>query len=500
MASSTPTTQERAPVIAVMGHIDHGKSKLLDYIREENVVEGETGGITQHLGAYEVKHDSKEHGTKKITFLDTPGHEAFRAIRSRGAEVADIAILVVAADEGVKPQTVEALETIRAAGIPFIVAINKIDKPEADVNQAKISLSEHDILIEEYGGQVPAVPISAISGEGIDDLLDMILLVAELEEISGDTNASLEAIVIEANVDTKKGISATLIIKNGCINQGEFVVVGNTFAPVRIMENFTGAKIEQACFSMPIRIVGFNALPTIGERAHIVDSKKHAEALARENHDAKQKPKVQEAPEEGGVTLPLIIRADVSGSLEAILHEIDKIETENVHIRYITKDAGNISENDIKYLAGTPHSTIIGFNVAPDPGVSEMAERSGVEMKTFDVIYEIREWLEKKMRRIKPTEIVDEVHARAKIQKVFSRSKNKQVVGGKVITGKLGVNNEVKIVRRDEAVGRGKLIELQVQKAKTSSVDEGNEFGAMVETRREIAPGDTLEAFVRVEK
>jgi translation initiation factor IF-2 len=264
MQKDTTTKIERPPVVAVMGHIDHGKSTLLDYIRKTNIVETEAGGITQRISAYEVVHKTKEGQEKKITFLDTPGHEAFGAMRARGAKVADIAILVVAADDGVKPQTVDALKTILKAEIPYIVAINKIDKEGANVDRTKVSLAENEIYVEGYGGTISSVPISAKTGEGVSDLLDTVVLAAELEELTGDPSVNAEGVIIEANLDKKKGISATLVVKNGTLKSGQFVVAGSALSPVRLLENYAGKSIPEATFSSPVRIIGWNELPDVG--------------------------------------------------------------------------------------------------------------------------------------------------------------------------------------------------------------------------------------------
>lgn len=483
-----------------MGHVDHGKSKLLDYIRKTNVVEGEAGGITQHISAYEVEHTSSEHGVKKITFLDTPGHEAFRSVRTHGATVADIAILVVAADEGVKTQTIEALETIKGAKLPFIVALNKIDKPGSDIDRIKMSLSEHGIFAEDYGGDVPVVPISAITGQGINDLLDMILLVAEIEELKSDPEAKASGVVIEANVDRRKGVSATLVIKAGAIAQGQFIVAGGAYAPIRIMEDFTGKKISEAVPSMPISIVGFNKLPEVGEVFEVVTTKKDAELLAAENESLREKVEEAISTSQKEVVFPLVIRADVSGSLEAIKHEFKKIESEYVDIKIVDSGVGNISEADIKLIAGKKHSTVLGFNTKTEAGVTDLAERMGVDIQTFNIIYKMTEWVEEQVNSITPARDVEEIRGEAKILKRFSRTKNKQVLGGKVTSGVLTKNSQVRVLRRGEEIVRGKILELQSQKTKTDRVNEDNEFGSMIEAKEDILEGDVVVAFDIVRK
>ncbi|MEX0909799.1 MAG: translation initiation factor IF-2 [Candidatus Paceibacterota bacterium] len=490
----------RPPVIAIMGHVDHGKSKLLDYVRKTNIVEGEAGGITQHISAYEVEHDSKERGIKKITFLDTPGHEAFRAVRTHGAQVADIAVLVVAADEGVKTQTIEALETIKAAKLPYIVALSKIDKEGADADRTKVALSEHGIYAEGYGGDIPVVPISSITGQGFEDLFEMILLVAEIEELKGDRRNDASGVVIEANVDRRKGISATLIVKDGVIKQGEFIVAGDALAPIRIMEDFAGKKITEATFSMPISIVGFNKLPQVGELFEVVSTKKEAELLIKENKSLKEKIEEVVASSEKEIVFPLVLRADVSGSLEAIKHELKKIENDFVDIKIVDSDVGNVSETDIKMISGKEHSTVIGFNTKADAGVRDLAERMNVEIEIFDIIYKLTEWVTEKVNAITPIQNVDESRGEARVLKCFSRTKNKQVIGGKVLSGTLSKNAAIKIMRKDEEVGRGKILELQSQKTKTDSVYEDNEFGSMIESDDEINGGDVLVAFETIQK
>ena len=320
---------ERSPVIVIMGHIDHGKSALLDFIRKSNVVEGEAGSITQHTSAYEVEHKTKDNKVKKITFLDTPGHEAFSDMRSRGAIVADIAVLVVSAEDGVKSQTIEALNAIKVAEIPYIIAINKIDKSGSDVEKTKTSLLENEIYIEGYGGDIPYVPISAKTGKGVPELLDMMILVAEMSEISGSTDKLAEGTVIEANVDPQKGISATLIIKDGTLKKGMCVASGISYAPVRIFENFLGKKIDSASFSSPVTIVGWNKLPQVGETFKTFKKKKEADIYAA-NFKLKEQTKSitdtqEETVEEENkefFCIPIILKTDVSGTLNAVMQEI----------------------------------------------------------------------------------------------------------------------------------------------------------------------------------
>jgi translation initiation factor IF-2 len=508
--SSHKGITERPPIITIMGHIDHGKSTLLDYIRKSNVVAKEAGGITQHLSAYEVAHTTKEGKTKRITFLDTPGHEAFSNMRSRGASAADIAVLVVSAEDGVKQQTLEALQSIKTAGIPFIVAITKIDKPNANVERVKQDLAEHGIYIEGYGGDIPCIPISAKSGAGVPELLDMMLLVAELAELKGDVNNPARGIVIESSLDSRKGISATLIIEDGTLRKGMFLVAEDSIAPVRIIENFLGEKINEASFSSPVRITGWQKIPTIGAPFKTYASKKEAEEAAQA-YSAAMRPKVSanrpstpkgEATEEDIeiVTIPLIIKTDVVGTLEAIEQEVGKLSTEKVKIKLVHKGVGTISENDVKMVAGSTEPIIIGFHTKVDGNVPPLAERYGAIIRTFDIIYKITEWLAEEVARRTPKVETEEMTGQAEILKVFSKNKNKQVIGGRVTHGSLAVKAIIKIIRRGHEIGRGKILELQRQKLSTDRVIEGNEFGTMIESKIEIARGDVIESFVLTQK
>jgi translation initiation factor IF-2 len=493
---------ERPPVIAVMGHVDHGKSTLLDYIRKTNVVEGEAGGITQKISAYEVVHTGKDGTEKKITFLDTPGHEAFTTMRARGANVADIAILAVSAEDGVRPQTIEALNSIKEANTPYIVAMTKMDKEGADIERTKASLAENGVFVEGYGGDISFVPVSAKTGKGIPDLLDVIMLATEIEGLTADPKNMASGIVIEANLDRKKGISASLIIKDGTLRTGMYAVAGTALSPVRIVENFLGKPIKEATFSSPVRIIGWNELPQVGSTFRTFESKKEAEQFildektARENKPAaKAKEVVSEI-----ATLPVVIKASEVGGLEAIQHEISKIKNEKMAVKIIQASIGDITENDAKSALGNPGTVILGFNTKIDPGAKSVAEKGGIEIQTFDIIYKLSEWLAAAVAERAPKSMSEESTGLAKIIRVFSKMKDKQVLGGRVDRGQLSNGAEVKIMRREHEVGRGRIRELQMQKSKVNEVPEGKEFGTLVESKTEIAPGDRIEAFMVVEK
>lgn len=496
-------TSVRPPIVAVVGHIDHGKSTLLDYIRKSNIVEKEAGGITQHLSAYEIEHTTPEGETKAITFLDTPGHAAFEKMRARGLEVADVAILVVSAEEGVKPQTIEAVKLIRQEKRPFIVAINKIDKPGANIDRTKTSLVENEVYLEGMGGDVPFVAVSAKRGDGVSELLDLILLAAELAELKTNPDAPAEGTVIEASVDTRKGITATLIIRNGHLKSGMHVVASDASAPVRIMENFLGKPIKEASAGSPVRIVGFSSLPQIGGAFRAVENKKQAEQLALEAKNApKGTPPQAAAPEEAPrALLPVVIKADVSGTIDAIRHEIAKIPQERIEIRIVGASVGGTTEADVKLVAGSSQPGIIlGFNSKPDARARELAERQGIEIAQFDIIYKLAEWLEAKAKERTPLEMVEEMTGAAKVLKVFSVAKHKVVLGGRVEQGALEEGAQFRLMRRDLELARGEIKSLQTGKVPTKRVEQGAEFGAMVDVPAQPAAGDRLECITAIEK
>ncbi|HVZ76173.1 MAG TPA: translation initiation factor IF-2 [Candidatus Paceibacterota bacterium] len=503
MSPEAATTGARPPIVAIVGHIDHGKSTLLDYIRKSNVVAGEAGGITQHLSAYEAVHKNAT-GEHTITFLDTPGHEAFTKMRSRGLEVADVAILVVSAEEGVKPQTVEALKLIEETKIPYIVAFTKIDKPNANLEKAKMSMLEHNVFLEGLGGEVPFIPVSGKTGEGIPELLDLILLAAELEGITSDPKKPGTGVVIEAHVDNKRGNTATLIILDGSIKSGQFVVAGEAMAPTRIMENFLGKAVKEARAGSPIGIVGFSVLPSVGAHWQTVEKKKDAEAMAEEARLANKKPtkNVSTAPSEGEeeklhVILPLVIKTDVAGTADAVMHELDKLpQDERLEVRIVSKGVGPVNEGDIKLAgSGTTPGIVVGFNVKQEPVSREMAERLQVAVGTFDIIYKLSEWLGEELLKRQPRERTEELSGSAKVLKVFSTTKGKVVLGGRVEEGELKEGAEVKIMRRDLELGRGTITSLQSQKTPVKKIESGSEFGMQLKTSAEPAAGDLIQAF-----
>lgn len=489
----------RPPVVVVMGHVDHGKSTLLDYIRNTNVVDKETGGITQHISAYEVKHKDENKIDRQITFLDTPGHEAFSKMRERGADCADIAILVVSAEDSVKAQTLEAWNTIIENKVPYIVAINKIDKPNANIEKTKNDLLEKGIYLEGMGGDVPFVSISAKTGENIDELLSIILLVSDMNALTCDKNINAEGIIIESHRDPKRGISATAIIKNGTLKSGMFVVVGETITTTRIMENFLGKPIKEISCSSPVRLVGFNSVPEVGNSFFSFKTKKEAEAyikFVKENDSSNTN--TENSQEQTGKVIPIVIKTDVSGTIEAIEKQIEKINTEEISFRIIAKGVGNISEADIKSASIDKNSLIVGFNVKIEPNARDINENLNVDIKVFNIIYELTEELTKIAEERRPKKEIEQINGKLKILKTFSETKNSRVVGGKVTEGKISEGNTVRIMRRDFEIGRGKITGLQHNKIKAKMVEEGSECGAMIDTKVDIASGDVVEAFTIV--
>lgn len=483
----------RPPVIAVMGHIDHGKSSLLDYIRKANIVAGEAGGITQHVAAYIALHNDRP-----VTFLDTPGHEAFKALRTRGAAAADIAILVVAADEGVMPQTLDALAAIKEAGIPFIVAITKIDKNNADIEHTKNSLLEHQIFIEGMGGDIAYAQVSSKTGEGVPELLDLVLLAADLADITADQRARATGFVLESTQDPKRGASATLIVKDGTLELEGFVVAGDAYAPIRFIEDFRGKRIERAGPSEPVRISGFRKLPTAGALFSIVKSKKDAEILAKENAKAFIALPERGAAVEDAVELTIVVKADVAGSIDAIIHELFKITHERASIRIVYSGVGSVSETDVK-TAHASRGIIIAFNVGTDAIARDLAERDGITICSFSIIYELSAKVKELLESRVPTVSIEKELGRAAVLKTFSSGAKKQVLGARHVSGILTVGSRVKILRKEVEIARGSIANLQQARADVKEIKTEGDFGTEIEARENAAPGDELVAFIVTE-
>lgn len=497
MPEKTKTNEKvRPPVVVVMGHVDHGKSTLLDYIRKSNIVDSEAGGITQHITAYEVSIKDEKGENRQITFLDTPGHEAFSKMRSRGAQAADIAILVVSAEDGTKAQTMEAYNTIIENNIPYIVAINKIDRPNANIDKTKMDLSEKGIYLEGLGGNIPFVLISAKEGTGIDELLDMIILVSDMEDLKGDPSINATGVIIEARCEPKRGISATCIIKNGTLKAGMFVACGESMVSTRMLESFLGKPIKEATFSSPVHLVGFESMPEVGSGFESFNTKKEAEnyieKMKSDNFDNKLPESRNQVTNK---TIPIVIKSDAVGTIDAIEKEIEKLNKEDISFKIIGKGVGAINESDLKMANINKESVVVGFNIKVDSGARDLNESLKIKIETFDIIYKLIDWLRDLVEERRPRQEVVEVIGSMKILKTFGSTKGKHVVGGRVTMGKITYGSNVRISRREFEIGTGKIVEVQVNKIKAKEVLEGTDCGVQVETKVEIAPGDVLEAF-----
>ena len=488
----------RPPMVAVMGHIDHGKSSLLDYIRKANVTAGEAGGITQHVSAYEAEHEH-EGVLRTITFLDTPGHEAFRALRARGAQAADVAILVIAADEGVKPQTKEAHLAIEEAGIPYVVAFTKIDKNGADLDRVKNSVIENAIYLEGLGGSVPYTPVSSKTGEGVPELLDLVLLTADLAELTADPELPATGFVLESSQDPKRGVTATIILKDGTLKTNTVAVAGTATAPIRFIENFLGKRITEGKPSQPVSLSAWNTIPAAGTPFMMAENKKAAEKMIVDAGTTAPQIRDRATTNTADQSLvPIIIKADVTGSIEAIVHELSKATHERAAINIVAEGVGAVSEDDVK-TAQAGGATIIAFHIGTNPSARELAERVGVTIETFDIIYDLEKRVTDMLVERAPKVRVEEILGEAKVLRVFNASGGKQVLGGRLDSGAMEVGNLVKITRRGLDLGNGKLTNLQQARADVKEIRTEGEFGAQIETKADVAGGDTLTFFRIVE-
>ncbi len=488
----------RPPVVVVLGHVDHGKTKLLDTIRKTKVAEGESGGITQHIGAYQTNVNGKI-----ITFLDTPGHEAFTAIRSRGVKVADIAILVVAADESVKPQTKEAVRIIKEEKIPFIVALNKIDKEGANIQKVKQDLATEDVLVEDWGGKVPVVEISAKEGRNIDALLDMVLLVAELEELNEDLLSPAKGIIIESNLDKRRGYVATALVQKGIINVGDLIVVGTVVGKIKSMEDFMGKTMVQAKPSQPVLITGWPTAPDIGKEFIVASSKDEATRIASENVNLAPlfsffKGSV-ETGDENKKFLNLVFKSDVSSSLEAIEASLKAIKSVEVGYRVISYDIGNIAEADVK-TAIASKCQVVGFRVGIEESAKKLADKEGVKISNFEIIYELIEHIRKEMSELLGVEIKKNSLGKLKVLATFKKDPRFQIFGGKVLSGKVIRGAVGDVVRNGSIVSLGKIAQLQHNKEDMTEVKEGLEAGIKFELIvgrefSEVKEGDILDIY-----
>lgn len=477
--------KNRAPVVVIMGHIDHGKSSLLEAIKDFHITAQESGGITQHIGAYEVEHEGKP-----ITFIDTPGHEAFCALRSRGAKIADIAILVVAADEGIKPQTIEAINCIQSAQLPMIVTINKMDKPGANPVMIKNELMKNNILLEEYGGKIPCVETSAKTKKGISDLLEIILLTADVEDLKENTAVTAKGVIIEAYLDSKKGPIATLLIQEGILKISDIVSTNSTCGRIRSMEDFSGKKIEQAIPSQPAIVMGFEAVPGVGEEFKICQAMDEAKENIK-----KGEPQKQNNLEIDGKILNLIIKADVSGSLEAIEMILQPLSKSEIRPIIIKKNVGEINEDDIQ-MASAGKARIFGFKSGINPQAKKLADQKQVEVYEFDIIYNLLEKTKELIKEIIESETVRRDIGKLKVLLVFKTDPTRQIIGGRVIDGEFLPKVKIDILREEKKTGSGKILSLQKDKREIEKAKAGEEIGILYEGSAKIKEGDVLIAFV----
>jgi translation initiation factor IF-2 len=490
----------RPPIVVVLGHVDSGKTSLLDAIRKTHVAEKESGGITQHVGAYEVvlppeaePTPDKGERARTITFIDTPGHEAFSAMRSRGAKVADIAVLVVDAVSGIQPQTKEAINHIKKAGIGLIVAINKIDLPGANAERIKQDLMKLGITVESYGGKIPVVEVSAKTGKNLDQLLELILLLAEMESIQGDPAKPAEGVVIEAFLDSSRGPVATLLIRDGKLKIGDIVGTPTTFGKIKDLQSFKKDLLDEAWPSMPVIVLGLEEVPQVGDKIKIFPTVEEAKTYVQ-----KKENKSAESPvvfiEEGKKVLNLILKADVSGSLEAIEEVLAGLPQDKVVLRILEKTVGEINENDIK-LAQASKAVILGFRVKIGQAANNLKDRAQVKVLTFDIIYTLAQSVRQLMESQLQVETERKTLGKLKVLAIFRTEKNRQIVGGKVIEGEIKKGVKIEVWREEQSLGRGRLVSLQENKKDVFSVNKGKEAGILYEGEVKIELGDILEVF-----
>lgn len=500
-----PDAIERPAVVTIMGHVDHGKTTLLDSIRNTKVTAGEAGGITQHIGAYQIENNGK-----KITFLDTPGHAAFTTMRARGAQVTDITILVVAADDGVMPQTIEAINHAKEADVPTIVAVNKVDKPTANPDRVMQELTEYGLIPEDWGGDTIFVPLSALNGDGIDDLLEMIGLVAEVQELKANPDKQAVGTVIEAELDKSRGPAASLLVQNGTLHVGDSIVVGNTYGRVRAMVNDLGQRIKTAGPSTPVEITGINDVPQAGDRFVIFKDEKQARRIGEARHEANV---IQQRQESKNVSLDnlfeqmkqgemkdlnVIIKGDVQGSVEALAASLMKIDVEGVNVRIIHTAVGAINESDVT-LANASNGIIVGFNVRPDAGAKRAAEAENVDMRLHRVIYNVIEEIESAMKGLLDPEFEEQVIGQAEVRQTFKVSKVGTIAGSYVTEGKITRNAGVRVILDGIVQFEGELDTLKRFKDDAKEVSQGYECGITIANFNDIKEGDIIEAFEMVE-
>jgi len=494
------TLQSRPPVVTIMGHVDHGKTSLLDAIRGEDVVSGEAGGITQHIGAYQVQLPDKS----KVTFLDTPGHEAFSEMRARGANVTDIVILVVAADDGLRPQTIEAINHTKAAGVPMIVAINKIDKPEAKAQKVREELLQHEIIVEDMGGDVQDVEVSAKNKTNLDKLLEAIQLQAEILELKANPERPAEGTVIEAKLDKGRGPLATVLVQRGTLRVGDVFVAGASSGKVRAMIDDKGRQVKEAGPSVPVEVLGLSAVPSAGDPFTVVENEARAREVASYRQGVLDKKRTTSAPvslenmfanhASTVKELPLVIKADVQGSVEAIVHALNRLSTDEIKVRVLHSGVGAITESDVT-LASASGAPIIGFNVRPNAKAREVADRNKVEFRYYDVIYHLTDWVKGAMAGELGPEIIETVVGRAEVKEVFPAGKKDKAAGLLVLEGVIRKGLNARLTREDVIVSKTTISSLRRFKDDVAEVTSGLECGVLLADTNDIKPGDSLEVF-----
>jgi translation initiation factor IF-2 len=490
----------RPPVITILGHVDHGKTTLLDAIRQTDVASSEAGGITQRIGAYQVEVDGR-----KITFLDTPGHEAFTAMRARGAQATDIAVLVVAADDGVMPQTVEAINHARAANVPIVVAINKVDKPEANAEKVKRQLAEQGLLVEKWGGQVVCVEVSAKKRQGIEELLENLLLVADMQELKADPNRPAVGAVVEAGLDKTRGPIATLLVQNGTLRIGDAITVGDTWGRVKAMFNDKGKRVKETGPATPVSVLGLSSVPLAGEPFTTLPDERQARSFLQQRQQERQRALFQPKKaaslqdiytkiKEGEVReLPVVLKTDVQGSIEPIRTSLEKLSSEKIRLRVIHAASGTITESDV-LLALASRGIVIGFNTRPEPGARKLAETEGVEVRLYNIIYELVEAVERALQGMVEPTFVEVIDGRARVLATFGAGSGLRKVAGVLVTeGKFALGSQVRVRRGTEVLHEGKLKSLRRFKDNVPEVAAGLEAGVGVEGFRDFQEGDILE-------